>query len=182
MRITAGMPCIAADSASACAWFPDDAVTTPRARSRSGSDATVLYAPRNLNAPARWRFSGFSRTCAPVRSSMVVEVTTGVRRAIPSRRAAARRTSSRSITARRNGSDGGGGGVRPLGRPDDIPDRGFVALPQQLHGVRVPVDDLLEERLPVLVGRQRALPPPAHLVEDDRQPGVLPAELLGHLA
>jgi hypothetical protein len=101
IRIVAGTPCSAAESASAWAWLPDEAVTTPRARSSGVIDATALYAPRNLNAPIRWRFSGFRRTVAPVRWSSVRDVTTGVRWATPSMRAAARRTSSRSITRRR---------------------------------------------------------------------------------
>ena len=59
MRIVAGRSCSAADSATACAWLPDEAVTTPRTRP---SWAIALYAPRNLNAPIRCRFSGLSRT------------------------------------------------------------------------------------------------------------------------
>ena len=49
----------------------------------SVSDATALYAPRNLKAPTRWRFSAFRNTVAPVASSSAREVSTGVRCATP---------------------------------------------------------------------------------------------------
>src|SRR5919199_4089844 len=91
MRITARRPCSAAASDSACAWLPDDAAATPC----SGASAvTALYAPRNLKAPTRWRFSALRKTRPPQRSSSVRAVITGVRWATPRRRSAAARTSS----------------------------------------------------------------------------------------
>ena len=74
-----------------------------RARARPGaSDATALYAPRNLNAPTRCRFSAFSSTrAAPVASSSERPVMTGVRCATPSSRRAAAWTSSSVITRAR---------------------------------------------------------------------------------
>src|SRR6185436_13924941 len=83
MRITACRPCSAADSATAWAWFPDEAVATPR----SGASAvTALYAPRNLKAPMRWKFSALRNTSPPQRSSSAPHVRTGVRCATPRRR------------------------------------------------------------------------------------------------
>src|SRR5215217_7563680 len=65
---------------------------------------------------------------------------------------------------------------------DQLAHAGLVTGAQQLHRVGLAVDDPLEERLAVLVGRQRALRPSAHLVEDHREARVLAAELLGDLA
>ena len=56
MRIVARAPCSRAASASAWAWLPEETVHTPSGRSA----ATALKAPRNLKAPARWRFSALS--------------------------------------------------------------------------------------------------------------------------
>ena len=67
----------------ACAWLPEEKATTPRARWSADSRDSALYAPRNLKAPPRCRFSHLKKTCAPVRASMVREVTIGVRCAIP---------------------------------------------------------------------------------------------------
>src|SRR3954470_3103185 len=118
MRIVACRPCSAADSATAWAWLPDDAVATPR----SGASAvTALYAPRNLNAPTRWRFSALRNTCPPQRSSSVRAVSTGVRCATPRRRSAAARTSSmpigrRSVCVAMSGRAGEEGhGAAPVG-------------------------------------------------------------------
>src|SRR5262245_42621659 len=49
----------------------------------------VFQAPRNLNAPMRWRFSHFRYTSAPTRASSVADVATGVRCATDSTRARA---------------------------------------------------------------------------------------------
>src|SRR5665213_4132538 len=63
--MTAGTPSSFAASATPCAWFPLENATTPP-RFRSGETcAIVLYAPRNLNAPMRWRFSALRNTRAP---------------------------------------------------------------------------------------------------------------------
>jgi diguanylate cyclase (GGDEF)-like protein/putative nucleotidyltransferase with HDIG domain len=53
---------------------------------------------------------------------------------------------------------------------------------QQLDGVRIAVDDALEELLAVLVGRQSPLRPAANLVEQDREARVRLAELSFDLA
>ena len=42
MRIVAGTSCSAAARASACAWLPEEAASTPRSRSAFGSEATAL--------------------------------------------------------------------------------------------------------------------------------------------
>src|SRR3954451_19345210 len=69
----------------------------------------------------------------------------------------------------------GGNALRRLDQPAHAVD---VALAQELDRVGVAVDDPLEERLAVLVGRQRALRPAAHVVEHDRELRVLVAEQL----
>ena len=58
MRIVARAPCSRAARASAWAWLPEETEQTPSGRSA----ATALNAPRNLKAPARWRFSALSAT------------------------------------------------------------------------------------------------------------------------
>src|SRR3954451_8592376 len=180
MRIVAGAPCSAAARASACAWLPEDAATTPRSRSALGSEATALYAPRNLKAPTRCRFSGLRPTVAPVRSSRVREVIRGVRCAVPSRRAAARLTSSRSITPRRPPASRRGRDV--LGGGDQVADGRLVPPPEQLDRVGIAVHDALEELLAVLVGGQRALRPAADLVQQHGEARIGLAELVGDLA
>jgi hypothetical protein len=72
--------------------------------------------------------------------------------------------------------------VLALGGGDELEHGGLVACAEQLDRVGIAVDDALEERLAVLVGRQRALRPAAHLVEQHRQAGVRLAELVGDLA
>ena len=94
MTITAGMPSSVAASEIACAWLPDEKATTPARRWRSSKRASALKAPRNLNAPMRWKFSHLKKTRAPSSASAVREVRTGVRWACPAIRAAAAATSS----------------------------------------------------------------------------------------
>ena len=89
MTIVAVVPSSRAAIATACAWLPDEYASTPRAQLVAGSDAILLYAPRNLNAPPRWKHSAFRCTDAPTSSSSVRDVKTGVRWATPSRRRAA---------------------------------------------------------------------------------------------
>ena len=69
MTIVALMPNNRHASATACAWFPDEYVSTPRARSASGMREIALYAPRNLKAPTRWKLSHLTKTDAPSRAS-----------------------------------------------------------------------------------------------------------------
>ena len=66
MKIVAGMPASRAAQATACPWLPALAATTPAARSASPSVAIVLYAPRILKEPVRWRFSALRKTWRPV--------------------------------------------------------------------------------------------------------------------
>src|SRR5690242_15700610 len=79
MTIVAGTENSRATSATAWAWLPDENATTPRARTLGSRRDRWWYAPRNLKAPMRWRFSHLSATWAPARSSSVRERTTGVR-------------------------------------------------------------------------------------------------------
>src|SRR3954469_16743142 len=85
---------------------------------------------------------------------------------------AATRVETVRIAARMAGRLERGGLVRALRALDQLAHRGLVAAAEQLDRVRIAVDDALEERLTVLVGRQRALRPPAHLVEQDGQARV----------
>jgi hypothetical protein len=62
-------------------------VTTPRARSASVREATLLYAPRILNAPTGWSDSGFNQVVSS-------QCRSGVRVATPRIRSAASRISS----------------------------------------------------------------------------------------
>ncbi len=57
MTTVAEAPSSPAANATPCAWFPALAATTPRARSASDIRAILVYAPRTLNDPVRWRFS-----------------------------------------------------------------------------------------------------------------------------
>jgi hypothetical protein len=86
MTITAGMPSRLADSAMACAWLPDEKVSTPPLRWARSNFDMALKAPRNLKAPMRWKFSHLKKNWAPQRSSAVLERSTGVRWAWPSSR------------------------------------------------------------------------------------------------
>src|SRR4051812_11678805 len=109
MRIVAVEPMSDAARATACAWLPDEYATIPRSSSPCESDEIVAYAPRNLKAPTRWRFSGLSATVAPASASSVREKTSGVRCATPWIRAAAASTSEREITFDRLNSAADGG-------------------------------------------------------------------------
>ena len=79
MTITLGMPRMRAASAVAWAWLPEENAITPRSRCAGLNFASALKAPRNLKAPMRWKFSALKKIRAPVRSSAVREVSTGVR-------------------------------------------------------------------------------------------------------
>jgi len=94
MTITAGIDSRRADSAMACAWLPDENAITPPLRCAASNFDSALNAPRNLNAPMRWKFSHLKKNSAPQRSLAVAERSTGVRWAWPSSRAAAAMTSS----------------------------------------------------------------------------------------
>jgi hypothetical protein len=62
MNTVAGWPVREAASATPCAWFPADAATTG---TPGGRREMVLYAPRILNEPVRWRFSALRWTSRP---------------------------------------------------------------------------------------------------------------------
>jgi hypothetical protein len=59
--------------------LPEEKATTPRARAAESRRDSALKAPRNLNAPTRWKFSHLKNTVAPNASSTVRDVNTGVR-------------------------------------------------------------------------------------------------------
>ena len=65
MKIVAGAPASRAAHATAWPWLPALAATTPASLSCGPSVAIVLYAPRILKEPVRWRFSAFSSTWRP---------------------------------------------------------------------------------------------------------------------
>src|SRR5262245_23871276 len=84
--MTALTPSSLAESATACAWLPDEKVNTPAAFCCGVNCEMALNAPRNLKAPMRWKFSHLKKRRAPVIASAVEEVSTGVRRAAPATR------------------------------------------------------------------------------------------------
>src|SRR5690349_10537024 len=94
MQITAGTPSGFAASATPCAWLPDEKASTPRRLASTGSWLIVLYAPRNLKAPPRWKLSHLRKTSRPASSFSVREVITGVTFATPRSRSRAASTSS----------------------------------------------------------------------------------------
>src|SRR5690606_29617276 len=96
MTIVARTPSSRAASAIACAWLPDENAITPARRCAGASFAIALNAPRNLNAPMRWKFSHLKNSDAPLRASAVAERSTGVRWARPRSRSAAATTSANS--------------------------------------------------------------------------------------
>ena len=87
-----GMPICAAPAASAWAWLPAQAATTPLVQA-SPSAASLAATPRTLNEPVRCRFSAFSTTVPPARSLNVRVDRIGVRRATVSTAARAALTS-----------------------------------------------------------------------------------------
>src|SRR3954451_8633575 len=88
------MPRALAAAASACAWLPALAATTPFAQPSSPSAASLLATPRTLKEPVRCRFSALSTTVPPARSENVRVERIGVRRATVLTAARAARTSS----------------------------------------------------------------------------------------
>ena len=94
MTMVAGMPSSRADRAIACAWLPEENATTPALRCAGSKHESALNAPRNLKAPMRWKFSHLKKSRAPVSSSAVRELSTGVRCAAGAMRSAAATTSS----------------------------------------------------------------------------------------
>src|ERR1700720_2848959 len=72
-----------------CSWLPEENAMMPRAFSSSLRRDRALNAPRNLNAPARWKFSHFRKTSAPASSLSARDVRMGVTWAWPRRRSRA---------------------------------------------------------------------------------------------
>jgi hypothetical protein len=77
MKTSQRTPSSRAACASAWAWLPALAATTPFAQP-SPRRCTFAAAPRTLNEPVRWRFSAFSATGTPRRSVSVADGRTGV--------------------------------------------------------------------------------------------------------
>ena len=67
MTIVAEHPSFAAASATPCAWFPAEAVITPRFSAARGRRHILLYAPRSLKEKTGCRSSRLSSTVLPVR-------------------------------------------------------------------------------------------------------------------
>jgi len=82
-------PISRAANATACAWLPALAATTPRRSASSGSRAIALKAPRALKEPVSCRLSAFSSTRVPTRRESSPAGTSGVSRTRPEIRRAA---------------------------------------------------------------------------------------------
>ena len=98
-----GTPRARAPAASACAWLPAEAPTTPAVQP-SPSAASLAATPRILNEPVRCRFSALSATTPPARSEIVREDRIGVRRAIVSTAGRAAATSIGRDSAHQSGT------------------------------------------------------------------------------
>ena len=72
--------------------------------------------------------------------------------------------------------------MRLLGGLDQRHDIAVAPVADQLDRIGIAVDDLLEEGLAVLIGRQRRLGPAPGFVEQNREPRVGLAEAVGDLA
>ena len=86
-----------AAQAAACAWFPADTVTRPRARSSGESNITLFSAPRGLNEPVFWRFSHLTYNATPARAPSPLAERSGVRWILPASLSAAARISASAI-------------------------------------------------------------------------------------
>src|SRR5215207_707037 len=146
MTTVALAPTWAAAQATAAPWLPAVTATSPRSRSSSGRVRSRLRAPRALKEPVFWTASSLTRTWAPVRSSRVAEVRTGVRCTRPAIRAAADRTAAGFTSAP---------SVQPLGvtgtepRIDRLGCRRFrwareesMDMEMRLEVVPIPVSDV----------------------------------------
>jgi hypothetical protein len=80
--------------ATAWAWLPEENATTPARRCAASNRDSALNAPRNLNAPIRWKFSHLKYSLAPSSAFTRREVSTGVWCAWPAIRSAAFSTSA----------------------------------------------------------------------------------------
>src|SRR2546425_7615371 len=97
--------------ATAWAWLPALAATTPRFRSSGVSSANLLAAPRSLNDPVRCRFSSLKWIRAPQSSLNGSESGHGVTPTMPRMRSRAARTSCRVSIARQGDRAGPPGPV-----------------------------------------------------------------------
>src|SRR3954471_15228318 len=111
-----GTPIVRAASATAWAWLPAEAATTPALQPCSPSAASFAAVRRALNEPVLWRFSAFSATMPPARSEIVRVESTGVRRAIVPTAARAAAT-SRPVTGE-DSTVATRSGYRPVYPPD----------------------------------------------------------------
>src|SRR5207249_11038362 len=158
-------------------WLPEESAATPVP---GGSVEILLWAPRNLRAPPRWKLSAFTKTRPPMSSSRVRDVNTGVRLATPARRASAASTSS-----------------NPMGRWDSPNEVASAIVPEKLLGRPIPRPGPPGERADLapefvsLLGRERyqcadafgePLDRPPSRFESE-QPGTLEVRLqrMGHL-
>ena len=64
-KISTGMPSFRPIVATASAWLPDEAATTPRAVCSRGKVSSLFAAPRSLKEPVSWRFSSFRNSRVP---------------------------------------------------------------------------------------------------------------------
>src|SRR5438132_3445991 len=95
--------------ATACAWLPALAATTPRLRSSAVSSANLLAAPRSLNEPVRCRFSSLKWICAAQSSLNGSERGHGVTATMPRMRSRAASTSCKVSMARQGDRAGPSG-------------------------------------------------------------------------
>src|SRR4051794_26003601 len=109
------------------------------------------------------------------RTSAVKRASVGSKGGMPSTLGAEKPLSQwDSLCPRSAGGDAAGRGRRVLALRggDQLAHGGLVARAQERDRIGVAVDDPLEEGLAVLVGRQRALRPPARLVQQHLEPRV----------
>src|SRR5438105_1236839 len=97
--------------ATAWAWLPALAATTPRLRSSGASRENLLAAPRSLNEPVRCRFSSLKWIRAPQSSLNGSESGHGVTPTMPRMRSRAASTSCRVSMARQGDRAGPSGQV-----------------------------------------------------------------------
>src|SRR5690242_10618594 len=91
MTTVARTPAERAAHASACAWFPADTVTTPRARAAASKPLTAFRAPRALNEPVFCKFSHLRKRVTPTGSPTRAAESVGVTWTRPAMRSRAAR-------------------------------------------------------------------------------------------
>src|SRR5581483_9022321 len=124
-------PSLAAAYATACAWFPADQVTTPRAFSSSPSERSFASTPRGLNEPVFWKSSALRKARTPRRPPSAADEKVGVRCSRPAIASRAARTSARVGSSATMHDAGAGDTDHKLalgGGPDGL-SRGLVLPP-----------------------------------------------------